>query len=52
MSNEELELLLLKRAEGISSQKSLAKKSIKLIGNYIDESTLVLFTKRDANIKT
>jgi len=29
-----------------------AKKSIKLIDNYIDESTLVLFTKRDANIKT
>ena len=29
-----------------------AKKSIKLIDNYIDESTLVLFTKRDANIET
>lgn len=29
-----------------------AKKSIKLIDNFIDESTLVLFTKRDANIKT
>ncbi len=29
-----------------------AKKSIKLIDNYIDESTLVLFTKRDTNIKT
>ncbi|MBT7117372.1 MAG: ORF6N domain-containing protein [Campylobacteraceae bacterium] len=27
-----------------------AKKSIKLIDNYIDESTLVLFTKRDENI--
>ena len=52
MSHEELELLLLKRAEGISSQKSLAKKSIKLIGNYIDESTLVLFTKRDVKIET
>lgn len=29
-----------------------AKTSIKLIDNYIDESTLVLFTKRDANIET
>ena len=29
-----------------------AKKSIKLIDNFIDESTLVLFTKRDANIET
>ena len=29
-----------------------AKKSIKLIDNYVDESTLVLFTKRDANIET
>ncbi len=29
-----------------------AKRSIKLIDNYIDESTLVLFTKRDANIET
>ncbi len=29
-----------------------AKTSIKLIDNFIDESTLVLFTKRDANIKT
>jgi len=29
-----------------------AKKSIKLIDNYIDESTLVLFTKRDVNIET
>ncbi len=28
-----------------------AKSSIKLIDNYVDESTLVLFTKRDANIK-
>lgn len=27
-----------------------AKSSIKLIDNYIDESTLVLFTKRDANV--
>jgi prophage antirepressor-like protein len=27
-----------------------AKKSIKLIDNYIDESTLVLFTKRDAKV--
>ncbi len=27
-----------------------AKKSIKLIDNYIDESTLILFTKRDTNI--
>lgn len=27
-----------------------AKKSIKLIDNYADESTLVLFTKRDANV--
>lgn len=27
-----------------------AKKSIKLIDNYVDESTLVLFTKRDANV--
>ena len=27
-----------------------ATKSIKLIDNYIDESTLVLFTKRDANV--
>jgi hypothetical protein len=29
-----------------------AKKSIKLLDNYVDESTLVLFTKRDANVKT
>ncbi|WP_226966474.1 ORF6N domain-containing protein [Sulfurimonas sediminis] len=29
-----------------------AKTSIKLIDNFIDESTLVLFTKSDANIKT
>jgi hypothetical protein len=29
-----------------------AKTSIKLIDNFIDESTLVLFTKRDADIKT
>jgi len=29
-----------------------AKQSIKLIDNYVDESTLVLFTKRDANVKT
>lgn len=28
-----------------------AKSSIKLIDNYIDESTLVLFTKRDANVQ-
>ncbi|MCF6309089.1 MAG: ORF6N domain-containing protein [Sulfurimonas sp.] len=28
-----------------------AKKYIKLIDNYIDESTLVLFTKRDANVE-
>ncbi len=27
-----------------------AEKSIKLIDNYIDESTLILFTKRDVNI--
>lgn len=27
-----------------------AKKSIKLIDNYVDESTLVLFTKRDVNV--
>ncbi|DAB28933.1 MAG TPA: DNA-binding protein [Sulfurimonas sp. UBA12504] len=27
-----------------------AKSSIKLIDNYIDESTFVLFTKRDANV--
>ena len=27
-----------------------AKNSIKLIDNYIDESTLILFTKRDANV--
>jgi len=27
-----------------------AKKSIKLIDNYVDESTLVFFTKRDANV--
>ena len=27
-----------------------AKSSIKLIDNYIDESTLVLFTKRDTNV--
>jgi len=27
-----------------------AKKSIKLIDNYVDESTLVLFTKRDADV--
>jgi len=27
-----------------------AKKSIKLIDNYVDESTLVLFSKRDANV--
>jgi len=27
-----------------------AKKSIKLIDNYVDESTLVLFTKRDAHV--
>lgn len=29
-----------------------AKKSIKLIDNYIDESTLILFTKRDAKVNT
>jgi len=29
-----------------------AKKSIKLLDNYVDESTLVLFAKRDANVKT
>jgi len=29
-----------------------AKKSIKLIGNYIYESTLVLVTKRDVKIET
>jgi prophage antirepressor-like protein len=29
-----------------------AKKSIKLIDNYIDESTLVLFTKRDEKVNT
>ena len=29
-----------------------AKTSIKLIDNYVDESTLVLFTKRDANVQT
>ena len=29
-----------------------AKKSIKLIDNYVDESTLVLFTKRDAKVQT
>src|SRR5574344_1802784 len=28
-----------------------AKKSIKLIDNYIDESTFLLFTKKDENIK-
>jgi prophage antirepressor-like protein len=28
-----------------------AKSSIKLIDNYVDESTLILFTKRDANVK-
>ncbi|MFA7084816.1 MAG: ORF6N domain-containing protein [Arcobacteraceae bacterium] len=28
-----------------------AKYSIKLIDNYVDESTLVLFTKRDINVK-
>lgn len=27
-----------------------AQKSINLIDNYVDESTLVLFTKRDANV--
>ncbi|WP_310441011.1 ORF6N domain-containing protein [Sulfurimonas sp.] len=27
-----------------------AKKSIKLIDNYVDENTLVLFTKRDAHV--
>lgn len=27
-----------------------AKKSIKLIDNYVDESTLILFTKRDVNV--
>ena len=27
-----------------------AKSSIKLIDNYVDESTLILFTKRDANV--
>lgn len=27
------------------------KKSIKLIDNYVDESTLVLFTKRDVNVE-
>jgi len=27
-----------------------AKKSIKLIDNYVDETTLILFTKRDANV--
>ena len=37
MSNEELELLLLKRVEGISSQKSLAKEIGFSVGkvNYI-----------------
>ena len=37
MSNEELELLLLKRAEGISSQKSLAKEIGFSVGkvNYV-----------------
>lgn len=29
-----------------------AKKSIFLIDNYIDESILILFTKRNANVKT
>lgn len=29
-----------------------AKTSIKLIDNYVDESTLILFTKRDANVQT
>lgn len=29
-----------------------AKTSIKLIDNYVDESILVLFTKRDANVQT
>ncbi|MDP3587819.1 MAG: ORF6N domain-containing protein [Sulfuricurvum sp.] len=29
-----------------------AKSSIKLIDNYVDESTLILFTKRDANVTT
>lgn len=28
-----------------------AKKSLKLIDNYVDESTLILFTKRDANVQ-
>jgi len=28
-----------------------AKKSIKLLDNYVDESTLVLFTKRDAKVE-
>jgi len=28
-----------------------AKSSIKLIDNYVDESTLVLFTKRDVNVE-
>jgi hypothetical protein len=28
-----------------------AKNSIKLIDNYVDETTLILFTKRDANVK-
>jgi len=37
LSNEELELLLLKRAEGISSQKSLAKEIGFSVGkvNYV-----------------
>lgn len=29
-----------------------AKKSIKLIDNYVDETTLILFSKRDANVST
>ncbi|MDP2076983.1 MAG: RhuM family protein [Sulfuricurvum sp.] len=29
-----------------------AEKSIKLIDNYIDESVLILFSKRDANVET
>lgn len=34
----------------VSDMIKSAKSSIKLIDNYIDESTLVLFTKRDAKV--
>jgi len=34
----------------VSDIIKFAKKSIKLIDNYVDETTLILFTKRDANV--